>query len=486
MPIRPMRALLLSALLLFILTIAPAAGARAVPRGLADVNLFDESPTERVQIMDEYAQLRVSHLRMGLDWPRAETARGVYNETYLAAIDDIAALAHERGIKLVLTILYTPKWASDTSLWDEKPPGYTQNGWKPCYPPALGHLDDLQEFARSVAARYAGKVFAYECWNEPNLWVFLFPQERRPGDDFAVRRYAKMLKAFHAGIKAGDPGALVIAGATAPIGQNSRYTRTTLYNRTTPQHFARTLKGALEALDGRASGAYFDAYSHHPYTPGGSREVAPEALPTDPATTVQLRNLGTLLRVFPNKPFYLTELGYNTSSSAIFGGLPLSQATQADYLRRAYRYAGRYSRVKALFWYLRRDQSPSGRSSDPYGVYTGLRAVNGARKRSWFTFAGGNRLTLEAPRTVRRGRAATLRGALTCSRLGTPTTGVAGKDLTLQRRVAGHWRKLKAVSTKSGSSAGAYSCSVRPSSSGRYRLVWSGVVTSPDRWITVE
>ena len=469
------------ALLLIALAAAPAAAAHTVARGLADAGLAEASHAERVQIMDEYVQLRVGYLRLGLEWPRAETAPGVYDEAYLSSFDDIAALAQERGIKLILTIVYTPKWASDSSLWNIRPPGYTRDGWKPCYPPSTGHLDDFRGFAGYLAARLAGKVFGYECWNEPNLWVFLFPQVRSAGDDFAVRRYAKMLDAFNAGIKAGDPTALVIAGATAPIGSTDA-----LRNRTTPQHFARALKSALRGLDGRPYGAYFDAYSHHPYTPGGSFETAPEALPSVPSTTVQLRNLGALLDVFPTKDFYLTEFGYNTSFSGMFGGLPLSPATQADYLRRAYRYAGRYSQVKALFWYLRRDQSPNGSSSDPSGVYTGLRTLDNVRKRSWFTFAGGNRLTLEAPRTVRSGQAATLHGTLTSSRLGALITGVAGKTLTLQRRVAGRWQTLKSVTTKTGASAGSYSCSVRPTSSSRYRLVWSGVIGSATRLISVQ
>jgi len=79
-----------------------------------------------------------------------------------------------------------------------------------------------------------------------------------------------------------------------------------------------------------------------------------------------------------------------------------------------------------------------------------------------------------------------LRGTLTSSRLGASLTGVAGKTLTLQRRVAGRWQTLKSVTTKTGASAGAYSCSVRPTGSSRYRLVWSGVTGSPTRLISLQ
>ena len=54
----------------------------------------------------------------------------------------------------------------------------------------------------------------------------------------------------------------------------------------------------------------FDAYSHHPYAVGGTKNIAPEAQPRNPNLTVSLGNISTLLKIFPNKPFYLTEYGY--------------------------------------------------------------------------------------------------------------------------------------------------------------------------------
>ncbi len=142
-------------------------------------------------------------------------------------------------------------------------------------------------------------------------------------------------------MKRGDRAALVVAGSTAPIGYDDRY-------RTSPQRFARFLKDAGAA-------AYFDVYSHHPYTPGGSVNRAPDRPPNDPTSTVTLYNLKTLLRLFPGKPFYLTEYGYNTSPSFAFGGMTVTRVEQATYLRKAYAYAARYPQVKSLFWYLVKD-----------------------------------------------------------------------------------------------------------------------------------
>ena len=179
-----------------------------------------------------------------------------------------------------------------------------------------------------------------------------------------------MLKAFHAGVQRARTGVRVIAGATAPVGLNDIY-------RTSPQRFARFLQR-------NHAGRYFDVYSHHPYTPGGSLYPAPGQPPNDPSTTVTLGNLRTLLRLFPRKPFYLTEYGYATRPCVALGGFAVSEAEQARYLRQAYRVAASYRQVKLVVWFLLRDQAPPG---DPEtGVYSGLRRANGERKPSWYSF----------------------------------------------------------------------------------------------------
>ena len=132
---------------------------------------------------------------------------------------------------------------------------------------------------------------------------------------------------------------------------------------------------------------FFDVYSHHPYTPGGSINAAPDRPPNDPSHTVTLWNLRTLLRLFPGKPFYLTEYGYNTKPCRDFGGFTVSEAAQARYLKSAYRYAARYPQVKLLIWFLLRDTRPSTGAAD-LGIYCGLRRPNGERKPSWYAFAG--------------------------------------------------------------------------------------------------
>jgi hypothetical protein len=179
-----------------------------------------------------------------------------------------------------------------------------------------------------------------------------------------------MLRAFHAGVHRARTGVRVIAGATAPVGLNEVY-------RTSPLRFARFLKRS-------GAGRHFDVYSHHPYTPGGSLYPAPGRPPNDPTTTVTLHNLRTLLRLFPGKPFYLTEYGYSTKPTAALGGFSVSERVQARYLHDAYRVAARYSQVKVMVWFLLRDQASQAQPS--LDVYSGLRRVNGERKPAWYVF----------------------------------------------------------------------------------------------------
>lgn len=190
-----------------------------------------------------------------------------------------------------------------------------------------------------------------------------------------------------------------------------------------------------------------------------------------------MANIGTLLRIFPDKPFYLTEYGFSTHFSWAFGP-PVTETQQAAYLRKALAMAARHPQIKLLLWYLDRDYSPTGVATDESGTYTGLRRLGGAPKPAWYVFAGGDRLTLAAtPASIPRGALVRLSGRLTCAVVG----GVPGKHLRLlRRRGSGPWVAVRGVTTGTD---GVYSLRVRVAASGHYRLLWAGVVSSPTRLI---
>lgn len=444
----------------------PAGAQATVGRGLVDFQLdaLVSDPTVKEDLIVEVSsQLQAAWVRTSVNWPALEPERGVYDARVLGNLDYLVAALEERGVKLLVTVSATPRWASDRRFWDS-PPFDMAKGYRDFYPIRSDALPDLQRTMQFLASRYAGRVEAYQCWNEPNLWPYLYPQRTVNDEYFAPRLYLAMLKAFRNGLQDAGSTAKVVAGATAPIGLNDKY-------RTSPQKFARFLEesGAAD---------YFDAYSHHPYTPGGSRNTAPDQAPNDSTTTVTLYNLRTLLRLFPGKPFYLTEYGYSTQPGPSFGGFSVTPVQQASYLRKAYAYAGRYSQVKVLFWLCVKDFDPP--EAPNYAVFTGLRQADGDRKLSWFAFAGRNRLTIEAPRTARYGALIRVTGQLSNASVGT----LAGRSLVLQSRKlsGGAWRKVSTVKTRSG---GKYRFTIKPGGSRVYRVVWQGVKTSATRKVKV-
>jgi hypothetical protein len=341
-----------------------------------------------------------------------------------------------------------------------------KNVYQPFYPVDPSAITDFKTFATTLATALQGKVLGYECWNEPNMWTQLYPQKTASDPAFAVHKYLALLEAFSAGITAADDpaGPPVIAGSTAPFGDNTKY-------RTSPQRFAGALKAA-------GASAFFDAYAHHPYVLGGSTSASPSAPPRYPGRTVTLANLSALLKLFPSKPFYLTEYAYSTSFSLAFGD-PVSYVAQASYLQQAFALAGSYPQVRALVWYQLRDSSPTGTSSDPFGFYTGLKAIGGTPKRAYYAFAGGNKLTIVAPASIHKGATGVITGTLTSVPMGT----LAGQAVTLQRYSSGAWRTVKSVKT---GVLGTYRFAIESQATAQYRVNWRRVTVSAKARVLVN
>ncbi len=360
------------AVLLLLLAAAAAAPAGAaahrVQRGIIDDTWVGAAPAQRAAIVkDLSAGLHCQVVRVTISWATAEPQRGQYDETYLGTVRESLVAARDAGLQLMVLIYQTPKWASDRAFWDDPPsPAQDKGVYQPYYPVAKAALDDWQLFSRHVAQSFRGLVSYYECWCEPNLWPYIYPQSTAAEPHLAVTRYGWLLQRFYRGVKSADSQAMVLGGVTAPVGNDDKF-------RTSPQTFARELVrlGGLH---------YMDGYSHHPYPVGPSEPMPPpEAQPAFPDETISLGNIATLLRIVPNKPIYLTEYGYTTEPVPEFGGAQVSEATQAAYMKRAFLYADKFPRIKLLMWFQRRDVSG--------GCCFGVHRADGARKPSWYTFS---------------------------------------------------------------------------------------------------
>ena len=381
----------------------------------------------------------------------AEDADGDdYLDSYVKELDAVVDALRAAGITVMMTGTDVPEWASNHAYW-------SASGYKPGIAMRIDNAQvraQYRAFGVFLAKHFAGRVRYFECWNEPNLARGIFPQKRGT-KLIGPSVYVKMLKTFYLGVKSGSSTAVVIAGATAPRGANNAAS-------TSPQRFASFLKKA-------GAVRWFNAYSHHPYTPGGSRRPAPGQLPNNPSRCVTLGNLKVLMDIFRSKPFYLTEFAYNTHRSALFG-LQVSAADQARYMRQAFALVKRMPRVKVLMWYNVVDWSFDA-AHPANGVYCGLVEKDGvSRKPGWYAFAGGNRLTVTAPSAVTTGTPFAVSGALT-----TVHGPFKGAKLSLQTRTSSRaaWTTIAKVDT---STDGAYSFTTRQAKVRRYRVVWDGRV----------
>jgi hypothetical protein len=408
--------------------------------------------------------LRARWTRIIVDWtklqPNAPTQSDPgYDQAYVEQLKSISKKLEAAGINVIVTPYLVPKWASNKTLWNSPPyPAYAKGEYKPFYamdtskPTVMAAYKAMCRFLAHTLGPMPYGVRHFECWNEPNLYCYLYPQTRPGSPYYGASTYLKMLKAFYRGIKAADSSAIVIAGATSPRGGNDRLS-------TSPQRFANYLKT-------HGAAKYFDAYSHHPYHTGASRSPAPDKPPYSTRTAVTLYNISQLLRLFPRKPFYLTEYGYSTKDMPQFG-TGVTQVQQASYLRKAYAMVAKYRQIKVLLWFLVRDST---------SVYTGLQKYGGVRKLSWYAFAGGNSLSLRAPLRARASRAFKLTG-----RLRNREGPLASKRLQLVSRLTSQsaWRVVRKTTTRGD---GRYSfSSVKQKQTRFYRVKWNGVTQSATR-----
>jgi hypothetical protein len=123
-----------------------------------------------------------------------EDSKGKYS---FGGLDAAVNNASAKGVRILLSVVTAPRWANPAVVG----------------PPA--DFNDLANFMGQLAARYAGKVQAYEVWNEENLRV------EWNGRPLSASDYVQMLRLSYNKIKSIDPNAVVLSGALTPTGANS-------------------------------------------------------------------------------------------------------------------------------------------------------------------------------------------------------------------------------------------------------------------------
>lgn len=178
----------------------PAAAPTQPPPTLAasafDYGIEAEFTTDNVAgVAQQLTVLGMHWAKIAVSWRHIEAVRGAPD---FALLDAAVAALEARGLHILFTVSAAPDWARSSQV---------ENG-----PP--DNFNDFAVFVETLAARYAGRVSAYEIWNEPNLrreW-------NNPLHPISAASYADLLRAAYGAIKAADPTAQVISAGLAPTG----------------------------------------------------------------------------------------------------------------------------------------------------------------------------------------------------------------------------------------------------------------------------
>jgi hypothetical protein len=263
------------------LTTAPAVAAPGLRTGFLASQFVSPDAGVRAQGYDQAVGEDAGVVRVNLDWSTIAPAQppGGFNPGDPSspgydwtAIDAAVRDAAAHHLEPLLTIYDAPTWAEGPGRAAGAPAGT----WRP-------DPGRLAAFARAAATRYSGRfpdplapggatlprVRDWQCWNEPNLAVYLSPQwDRSTGrvQPSSPAIYRGMLNAFYAAVKGVDRGNLVVEGGTAPYGDPEPGGQ-----RLSPALFVRQLLCLNTALRPAAcpNPAHFDVLAHHPYAVAG-------------------------------------------------------------------------------------------------------------------------------------------------------------------------------------------------------------------------
>ena len=250
-------------------------------------------------------------LKQELVWKEMLHSRGDQYDWYRP--DGIVQLAEERGLKLLARLGAPPQWALEAA-----PPG------QPVDP------TDFANYCGAIAERYAGRIAAYEVWNEPNL-----AQEwnNQPPDPAA---YLQLLQPCYRAIKTADPNAIVISAGLAPTDQPDLT-------------IAMPDLQFYEGLYAAGAAPYFDMLGAH--APGymNPPERSPDDAEADPVLQSRVwvfRHVEDVRALMVaqgdgDKQIAVTEMGWTSDHrpDSPYTWHAVTEEQKAEYLVRAYQYA---------------------------------------------------------------------------------------------------------------------------------------------------
>ncbi|MEW6554525.1 MAG: beta-galactosidase [Actinomycetota bacterium] len=257
--------------------------------------------------LDAMADAGITWLRCDFAWSDLEPSEGSWN---FAGADRVVAEALERGINVLGILGTSPAWANGGHEWN----------WPPT------DIDAWKDYVSVVCSRYAGRVSAWEVWNEQNIDLFWQPA---PDAD----AYVALLAAASPEIRAADPGARIVMGGVAGLGPSD-----------------------LDAYLSRGAADYIDALAYHPYATTIGVEGQPEEdllRPKEGLCRDLVDFVHWLVAQHTSKDLeiWITEVGWTTCAQSPPG---VDEDTQGAYmLRTMINYA--VTDVDRVIWYNLRD-----------------------------------------------------------------------------------------------------------------------------------
>jgi hypothetical protein len=301
------------ALALVVSLLLPTAARAAEPGVVSDLSwaISDADKQRQVPLLQEIGS---DWVRLNVQWKDAEQSKGSYDAWWFREYDRAVQAALDANQEIVMAVYNAPDWGAVLADGGE--------GQTPADPA------EFAGFMRYLAERYRGKVAAYEIWNEPNALRFW-----NTGPNAIA--YTELLKAAYPVIKEADPDAEVVFGGLA----------------------LNDYDFVQAAYDAGARG-YFDVMATHPYTGCVSRPPEHIRYATDGRMTknsfLAYREVrATMLAYEDDKPIWLTEFGWNTSTAICGNGQPggVTELEQADYLIRAFQLVEEDPYVPVALWY---------------------------------------------------------------------------------------------------------------------------------------
>ena len=312
-----------------------------------------------------YSDLGIGIYQNVLEWNRVAPERprraldpGDPAYRWPSEIDRAVSEAKSAGIRVALTVMWSPPWAN----------GGRSRAWAP-------NPKHYARFVRAASRRYPS-VRLWSIWGEPSRRDNFLPLPRFEAT--GPRRYARILDAAYSSLKRQSSRNVVIGGNTFTTGD------------VTPLAFIR----GMRLPGGRRP--RMDMYGHNPFT---AREPA---LSKDPLGFgyADFSDLDTLAgwvdRYLGRSPrgrklkLFLSEFSLPTDHENYEFNFFLTQEAQAEWLGRALRIARRWDRIYTLGYYALYDEAPNGNNGAHRDeVHRGLLDWQGGRKPAYETFKRG-------------------------------------------------------------------------------------------------